>query len=46
MLIGVEITSGFLLGTYKWAAGLGGAGRFNFNMSWDEHNISLFDAYD
>lgn len=45
MLCDKELTSGSMLGMFKWAVDLGRA-RFNFEMNWDAESISILDAYD
>ena len=45
MLSDKVLTSGSMLGMYKWAANLGTA-RYNFEMEWTPENISLLNAYD
>ena len=45
MLSGKHLTTGSLLGMWKWAADLGWA-RYNFDMELTPENIRLLDAYD
>ena len=45
MLRDKELTTGSMLGMYKWAAGLG-KDMWNCELNWDAESISLLDAYD
>ena len=42
-----DLTSGSLLGMFRWAADLG-ASRFNFEveLGWDQESLLLLNAYD
>ena len=45
-LMGSELNTGSLLGMYLWAADLGRARYWNFEMKWDKESIELLNAYD
>jgi hypothetical protein len=46
MLQGRELNTGSLLGMYLWAADLGRARYWNFEMNWDQESIEKLNAYD
>jgi hypothetical protein len=44
MLRDKELTTGSMLGMYKWAVGLDCA-KWNFEAKWDWESLCLLDAY-